>query len=97
MLFCILCTDGPGSPAARAQRRGAHLDYLNALGPQLAAAGATMSDDGATMTGSLLIVDMPDREAADAWVRNEPFNKAGVFERVEVRRWRKAFFNPPKD
>ncbi len=61
------------------------------------AGGATLSDDGESMTGSFLLIDMADRAVAEAFAAGDPFAKAGLFESVEIRRWRKVFFNPPKD
>ena len=36
------------------------------------------------MVGSLMVMDFPDREAAKAWLANEPFNKDGLFASVAV-------------
>jgi len=36
------------------------------------------------MIGSLLVMDFPNRAAALAWIENEPFTKAGVYEAPEV-------------
>ncbi len=48
------------------------------------------------MTGSFLLVDMADRAAAEAFAAGDPFAKAGLFEKTEIRRWRKVIFNPPQ-
>ncbi len=50
----------------------------------------TMVKDG---TGGVLIIDTDDRAAAEAFIAEDPFTKAGLFESVTVTRWRKAFFN----
>jgi hypothetical protein len=49
------------------------------------------------MTGSFILVDMPDRPAVEEYLRNDPYVKAGLFERVEVRGWRKVIFHAPQD
>ena len=41
----------------------------------------------------MLIIDVDDRAAAEAFIAEDPFTKAGLFESVTVTRWRKAFFN----
>lgn len=97
MFFIVLTTDKPGSAEIRASNRPAHLEYLQSFGEQLIAGGATLSDDGESMTGSFLLVDMADHTAVDDFARNDPFAKAGLFERTEIRRWRKVIFNPPQD
>jgi hypothetical protein len=42
------------------------------------------------MTGSLLIIDFADRKAAEDFAANDPYNKAGLFESVIIRRWKKV-------
>jgi len=97
MYFIILATDKPNATQIRQQARPTHLDYIGGFGTQIVAAGATLSDDGTAMTGSFFLVDMPDRGAVEEYVRNDPYVKAGLFERVEIRRWRKVIFHPPAE
>ena len=94
MLFAIHCLDKPDHQAVRAANRDAHLAYLGTLGDRVLAAGPTMTDDGAAMTGSLLIIDFDDRAAADRFVADDPYTKAELFERVDISRWRRVL---PKD
>ena len=56
--------------------------------------GATLADDDETRTGSVLIINVPDRAAADAFADNEPFRKAGLFSSVVVTRMRRGQWNP---
>jgi uncharacterized protein len=95
MYFIILASDRPNAAAVRQETRPAHLEYINGFGRQIVAAGATLSDDGAAMTGSFLLVDMADRAAVEEYLRHDPYVKAGLFDRVEIRRWRKVIFHPP--
>ena len=95
MLFILLATDKPGAAQIRADNRPDHISYLESIGDSLIAGGATLSDDGENMTGSFLLIDVPDRAAAEAFAAGDPFAKAVLFESVEIRRWRKVFFNPP--
>jgi hypothetical protein len=95
MFFVVLTTDKPGAAQVRADNRPAHLDYLKSFGEQIVAAGATLADDGESMTGSFLLIDVADRAAAEDFARNDPFAKAGLFAATEIRRWRKVIFNPP--
>lgn len=67
--------------------------YLTTNKNLLLAAGALIEDDGTGGSGGILIVDTDDRKEAERFIANDPFSKAGLFEKVTVTRWRKAFFN----
>src|SRR3546814_7965460 len=58
MLWAIYCVDGPDTAKARAENRPAHPEHLQANGAIIVLSGATQSDDGATATGSLFIVNV---------------------------------------
>jgi hypothetical protein len=90
MLFVIDCRDKPGHRQVRLDNRQAHLDYLGGFPEQVVAAGPTQTDDGLEMTGSLLILDFPDRTAAERFCAGDPYARAGLFESVTIRRWRKV-------
>ena len=38
-------------------------------------------------------MDTDDRKEAKRFIADDPFTKAGLFEKVTITRWRKAFFN----
>jgi uncharacterized protein YciI len=90
MPFMIRCTDRPGAAALRAATRADHLVYLEPVRPRILAAGALL-DDAGTPIGSLILFDTDDRAEAEAFIANDPFNKAGLFQSVKVVRWRKGF------
>lgn len=90
MLFMIYCVDKPGNGQVRADNRNDHLAYLKSHREQLVAAGPTTTDDGGGMTGSLLLMDFPDRASAECFAENDPYAKAGLFERVEIKPWKKV-------
>ncbi len=91
MLFVISCLDKPGHGHLRAENREAHLGYLDALGAALITAGPLLSDDGETPEGSVLIVAFESRGAAQAFAAGDPYNQAGLFEQVSIRRWKQVF------
>jgi uncharacterized protein YciI len=93
MPYVIQTVDKPNSGELRAKLRPAHLDYLTANQHLLLAAGAVINDDGTGGHGGVLIVDTDERAAAERFINEDPFAKGGLFERVTVTRWRKAFFN----
>lgn len=96
MYFIILATDRADATHIRQETRPAHLDYIRGFGKQIVAGGATLTDDEQVMTGSFILVDMADRGAVQAFLRDDPYVQAGLFDAVEVRRWRKVIFNAPE-
>jgi uncharacterized protein YciI len=94
--YAILTTDKPDGAELRAKTRAAHIEYLTTHVQKLLAAGALTSDDGTGGHGGILIVDTDDRKEAEAFIAGDPFTKAGLFAKVTVTRWRKAYFNKQK-
>lgn len=47
--------------------------------------GAAFLDGAGRMIGSFLVVEYPDREALDAWLKKEPYILGDVWERVEIK------------
>ncbi len=91
MIYVITCVDNPNHGAVRKENRTAHLAYLRALGDTLFAAGPTLTDDASSVTGSVIMVDLPDKQAAEAFAANDPYAKAGLFESVTIKAWKKVF------
>jgi uncharacterized protein YciI len=94
--YAILTTDKPNSQELRAKTRDKHIEYLTANMHKLLAAGALIGDDGSGGSGGILIVDTDERKEAEAFIAGDPFTKAGLFEKVTVSRWRKAYFDRKK-
>ncbi len=90
MIYVITCVDKQDHGAVRKENRTAHLAYLRDLGDKLFAAGPTLSDDGSSVTGSVILVELADRQAAEDFAANDPYNKAGLFESVTIKPWRKV-------
>ena len=93
MPYAIQTQDKPGSSKVRADNRAAHIEYLTKNKHLLLAAGALIDDDGTGGNGGILIIDTDDRKEAERFIADDPFSKAGLFEKVTITRWRKAFFN----
>ncbi|MEX2614979.1 MAG: YciI family protein [Alphaproteobacteria bacterium] len=94
MLYIIYQEDRPGAAELRATLRPAHFEYLDAHEDILVLGGAMLADDGKTRTGSVLIINVDSREAADRFSENEPFRKGGLFKRVTVSHMRRGQWNP---
>ena len=93
MPYAIITKDKPNSLALREQVRAEHLDYLTRHQAKLLAAGAQTDDAGTGGYGGVIIVDTEDRAEAEAFIHGDPFAKAGLFDMIQVTRWRKAFFD----
>jgi len=93
MPYIIETWDKPGHQSVRQAHRAAHLDYLRQHAAELLACGAKLADDGSDLGGGLYIVDTEVREEAEAFIAADPFSRAGLFERVLITRWRKAFLD----
>jgi len=91
MIFVLHCVDKAGHGNVRAENRPAHIDYLKKNGPILRLAGPMTTDDGQSMIGSLLVIEVADRAAAEAFAAGDPYAKAGLFETVTVNAFKKVF------
>jgi uncharacterized protein len=94
MLYIIYQEDRPDSLAVRNATRDTHLAYLDKHKDILVLGGGLLAEDGATRTGSVLIINVPDRKDAEAFSANEPFRKAGLFQTVKISRMRRGQWNP---
>jgi hypothetical protein len=68
--------------------RPAHLEHLRPLAEQGRVKIAGPFTDG---SGSLIIVEMESQAAALAFAQGDPYVTSGVFERVEVKPFRRVF------
>jgi uncharacterized protein YciI len=94
MLYIIYQEDRADGAAIRAANRDAHFAYLEQHRDILVLGGALLADDGTTRLGSCLVLNVPGREQAEAFSRNEPFRKAGLFKSVKITRMRRGQWNP---
>ena len=86
MYWLIIERDKRDQESTRLRTREAHRDYIWRVDlPARLLVGSPLSDDdGAAMTGTWLLVEAPDRAAAEAFAEGDPYRKAGLFERVEI-------------
>ena len=92
MLFSLYCIDKPDSLALRMERRPDHVAFLEARADQIVYGGPLLSDAAEpSPLGSLLIIDVTDRAAAEAFSTADPYSKAGLFETVTIRATRQVF------
>ena len=81
MQFLILAKDQES--ADRSAAREAHIANTNRLKEHMLYGVATLNDQG-EMTGSVMVVDFPDRAAVDAWLAEEPYVTQGVWGEVSI-------------
>lgn len=86
-IFALYCVDKPNSLELRMANREAHLAYVGGFRDQLRLAGP-MLDEGGDMAGSIILLEMDSLAQAQAFAADDPYNKAGLFERVDVTAFR---------
>jgi uncharacterized protein YciI len=91
MPFMIETWDKPVHEHVRARERDVHLRYLEINKALLIACGAKLKDDGSNAGGGLYVVALETREEVEQFIAADPFALAGLFERVQITRWRQAY------
>ncbi len=94
MLFAFYVLDTPGTTEQRLKLKPAQYEHLGKVEDRMVTGGPLLSEDGETMIGSLLIIDFPNRAAAEAWLSEAPFTKSGVFGEATVHPYKQ---NWPRD
>ena len=84
----MYCRDQADTAQLRDTLLEAHWSFMDRYADRMIARGPTLTEDGSAATGSLHIVDLPDRAAADTFAFDEPNFRAGVYRGVLIRRWR---------
>ena len=82
MLYCLVCIDKEDSIETRMQNREEHLRYVKETNV-VKFAGPFLSEED-TMIGSLIVIDVENKEAAELWSINDPYKKADLFKKTEI-------------
>ncbi len=90
MLFAIICADKPGRLETRLAARANHLSYLERYVDKLVHAGPLLDADGRAC-GSLLLIDVEDRAAAEGFAASDPYAHVDLFESTVIRGFRTVF------
>jgi len=97
MLYAIVGQDVDDSLPRRGRARDAHLARLHALRDdgRLVLAGPFPAMDNpepgeAGFTGSLIVAEFESLEAARSWADADPYLEAGVYERVDVKPFKRV-------
>lgn len=90
MLFAVICTDKPESLDLRMATRPTHLEYLASQAGLIMHGGPTLDAEGRPR-GSLLLIDVKDHAAAEAFAAADPYALAGLFQDSEIHPYRAVF------
>lgn len=88
MRYALICLDKPNALQTRVENRQAHLDYIQATG--VVEQAGPFIDAAGQMCGSLLILDVASKAAADAWAAADPYATAGLFQSVLIQEWKRV-------
>jgi uncharacterized protein YciI len=87
MLFAIHCRDAAGAGETRLSLYAAHKAHLATAPLRIVISGPLLAEDGATMIGSLFVVEAGDRASVEAFVAADPFRQGGVWAEVAIHRF----------
>lgn len=88
MLVCLMAHDKPGALEVRKANRDAHLAYIDTTG--CVSIAGPIKNESNEMCGSMIILDVPDMAAAQAWADGDPYAKAGLFQSATLNEWIKV-------
>lgn len=88
MRAALICIDKPGHLQTRLDNRSAHLAHIESSGI-VDMAGPFLDADG-SMIGSLVVLNIESMDQARVWADADPYAKAGLFESVTIREWKKV-------
>ena len=80
----------PASLDLRLATRPAHIAYLTTYASHVVQGGPLLDADGRPC-GSMLLVDVADRAAAEGFAASDPYGRAGLFESTVIRAFRTVF------
>lgn len=88
MHWLIKCRSKPNTDALREATLDAHCDFLDGYPEVTWFSGPLFSDDNTSAIGSLRLIEFADREAAKAYIDLDPYTRAGIFQDINIERWR---------
>jgi uncharacterized protein YciI len=88
MFIALIGKDKPGALEIRKANRDAHVAYLKSTG--VVAQAGPLLDDAGEMCGSLVILDVENMAAAEAWAAADPYAQAGLFADVQLIAWNRV-------
>jgi uncharacterized protein YciI len=89
-LFALHAMDRPDALPLRLEHYEAHRAFVETASSydlSIVLSGPLQTDDGEMMTGSLFIIDAPNREAVEAFTHADPFFSSGVWGDIKITRF----------
>jgi uncharacterized protein YciI len=84
MKFVLYAKDKAGALPIRQANREAHLAFINQPSTvRILTAGPLLNPDG-DMCGSMFVLEAPNEDTVKAWMKNDPYVKAGLFDSAEL-------------
>jgi len=96
-LFLVNARDKPDAVSVRLANRDKHLEWAGEYSDRIAMAGPVLSDNGETMIGSTFVIEFDSLEDAKAWAKQDPYAKAGLFDRTEIIPFKWLIGNGPSN
>ncbi len=88
MRVVLVAKDKAGALQTRLDNRADHVEYLKAN--SIVEMAGPLLDEAGEMCGSMIVLNVEDMAAADAFAAGDPYGKAGLFESVELTAWNKV-------
>jgi uncharacterized protein YciI len=88
VIFAIVGHDGPDGQEKRKLHRQAHIDRMTVLDK---AGKVLLAGPFTDKTGSLIVIDMPSLDEAQAFLDADPYVTQGVFARYEIHPFMQVF------
>ena len=92
-LYVLACFDKADSLDLRMATREAHLVWAVSQKDRIRRAGPMLSEDD-TMAGSLFFLEAQTADEVRAFNAADPYSQAGLFDRIEVQRFRPTLGEP---
>jgi uncharacterized protein YciI len=97
MHWLIKCRSKPATDALRESTLPAHRNFLDGYPEVTWYSGPLFTDDNKNARGSLRLIEFPDRAAALAYINADPYTKAGIFESINIERWKPGLDERQRD
>ncbi len=92
-LYMLACFDKAKSLDLRMATREAHLAWAAGQKDRIRRAGPMLTEEDA-MAGSLFFLEAESAAEVRAFSAADPYSKAGLFDRIEVQRFRPTLGEP---
>jgi len=86
-IFALFCLDKPNALDLRMATREAHLAYAGGFSGKIRLGGPMLNEAG-EMAGSIIFMEADDIAEARAFNAEDPYTKAGLFQRVDITAFR---------